>query len=154
MVIAIGILLAFLCVVVLSVPIFRSRHTREVVNPIDMIDALIRQRQGIYRELLTLKEGLQVGNVSEGEFQAVSQNLRRRAAERMLLQRRWEQRLETLDKALERQVSDLVRSLQNTNGAVTCPECGTAVSSSQSDCSVCGTSPTQDAEAAPQGTER
>ena len=95
-----------------------------------------------------------MGNVSEGEYQAVSQNLKLRAAERMLIQRRWEQRLETLDQALERQVSELVRSLQNSNGTVTCPECGNAAPSSQSDCSVCGTSLAQASEAATRRTER
>ncbi len=153
MVIAIGILLAFLCAAVLSIPILRSRHTKQVVSPIDMIEGLTQQRQGIYRELLTLKEGLQMGNVSQGEYEAVSQNLRRRAAEKMLVQRRWEHRLKALDQALERQVSDLVSSLETSSETVTCPECGNAAPSSQSDCSVCGASLAQSSEAATQGAE-
>ncbi|MFQ5934364.1 MAG: hypothetical protein ACE5KI_06950 [Dehalococcoidia bacterium] len=139
MAIAIGIVLILFCVAVIAIPLLRSRRARAMVNPLDMIQELNLRRQSIYQELSTLKEGLQLGNVPEGEYQATSQNLRHRAAENLLLQRRWEQRLEALDQVLEAQVTELRKTWINGKRSVTCPECDAPAPASQRDCSVCGT---------------
>ena len=95
MVIAIGILLSLVCLVIVAIPFLRHKHSLQPVNPLDMIEELARGRQQIYQELMTLKESHQLGNVPEAEFQALSMNLRRRAAENLWLQKRWEERLES-----------------------------------------------------------
>ncbi len=140
MVIAIGIALALFCVAVIAIPILRSRHARELVNPLEMIDELTRRRQLIYQEMAILREGLQVGTLPEAEYQALYQNLRRRAAENLLIQGRWEERLEALDGALEQQVLELREQWRSREGTVTCPECDSTAPASQSNCSACGAS--------------
>ena len=140
MVIAIGIVLTFFCVAVIAIPFLRSRHARELVNPVEMIDELIRKRQLIYQEMATLKESHQVGNVPEAEFRAVYQNLRRRAAETLLIQGRWEERLGALDDALEQQIVELRKDWQAQKETVICLECDNTSPVSQSHCSTCGAS--------------
>ncbi|MEE9248116.1 MAG: hypothetical protein V3U79_05400 [Dehalococcoidia bacterium] len=139
MVIAIGILLSLVCLVIVAIPFLRHRHSLQPVNPLDMIDELARGRQQIYQELTTLKEGHQLGNVPEAEFQALSLNLRRRAAENLWLQRRWEERLSSLDEAIEGQVLAYREAMKGRTGTVTCPECEGMAPATESSCPVCGT---------------
>ncbi|MFQ5875498.1 MAG: hypothetical protein ACE5JL_17110, partial [Dehalococcoidia bacterium] len=131
--------LAVFCVVVVAIPVLRSRRGRELVNPLEMVEELYRQRHLIYQELSSVKESFQMGNIPEGEYQAVSQNLKRRAAENLLLQRRWEQRLEALDQALEVQVRELRKGCRSDNEVTTCPECDATALASESNCPLCGT---------------
>lgn len=140
MVIAIAILLAIVCLVIVAIPFLRYRHSRQLVNPMDMVDDLSRRRQLMYQELATVKESYEMGNIPEAEFQAISQNLRRRAAESLWLQRRWEQQLKSLDDALEQQVLELRRALKSQDGTTACSECGTTLSGSENSCHHCGAS--------------
>ncbi len=140
MVIAIAILLTIVSLVIVAIPFIRYRHSRQLVNPMDMVDDLSRRRQLMYQELAMVKENYELGNIPEAEFQAVSQNLRRRAAESLWLQRRWEQQLKSLDDALEQQVSELRRTLKSQDGTASCSECGSTPSASDNSCHQCGAS--------------
>ena len=123
MVIAIGILLSLVCLVIVAIPFLRHRHSLQPVNPLDMIDELARGRQQIYQELMTLNEGLQLGNVPEAEFQALSLNLRRRAAENLWLQKLWEERLESLGDSIWGQVIGFREARKEGAGNGARPEC-------------------------------
>ena len=143
MVIAIGILLAAVCLAVVVIPFLRYRHSRQTVNPLEMIDGLEEDRRRIYRELLNLKEGYRVGTVPEPEFNGISENLRRRAAERLWIQRRWEDRLQALDQAVEQEVLNYRESEASDRSLTICLECGAEASTSEKSCLLCGASLTE-----------
>ena len=94
MVIAIGVLLALVCLAVAAIPFLKYRHSRQTVDPLQVISELQAQRQRLYKELLTLEENSKTGAVPEPEFNAVSLTLRRRAAENLWIQRRWEEQID------------------------------------------------------------
>ena len=150
MVIAIGVLLALVCLVVAAMPFLRYRHSRQTVDPLQVISELQAQRQRLYKELLTLEENSKTGAVPEPEFNAVSLTLRRRAAENLWIQRRWEERLTDLDLAIEQLISlqkQGVSSLQDAkppeqdHNAKRCPECGAHVPMNTTICPKCGAQP-------------
>lgn len=143
MVIAIGVLLALLCLGVAAAPFLKYRRSRQAVDPTDVIMELEGQRQLIYREMLTLEESSRSGSVPEPEFNAVSQTLLRRAAENLWLQHRWEERLAGLDKALEAIIAQVGVSPQVTAEGeeqpfLPCPECGARASVDAMTCPKCG----------------
>ena len=150
MVIAIGVLLALVCLVVAAIPFLKYRHSRQTVDPLQVISELQNQRQRLYKELLTLEENSKTGAVPEPEFNAVSLTLRRRAAENLWIQRRWEERLTDLDLAIEQLISlqkQGVSSLQDAttheqgHNAKLCPECGAQVPINTPICPKCGAQP-------------
>ncbi len=143
MVIAIGVLLSLVCVGVAAVPFLKYRRSRQTVDPTEVIAGLEGQRQQIYREMLTLEEGSRAGSVPEPEFNAVVQTLRRRAAENLWLQHRWEERLAGLDDALEAIISRAGSSDQQTvpdanTASITCSECGVQTPVHTTTCPNCG----------------
>lgn len=143
MVIAIGVLLALVALGVAAAPFLKYRRSRQTVNPTDVIAGLEGQRQQIYREMLTLEEGAQAGSVPEPEFNGVSQTLRRRAAENLWLQRRWEERLAGLDEALEAVIAEAIVAAGTISGneeslCVTCSECGARAAYDAKVCPNCG----------------
>ena len=125
MVIAIGVLLALVCVGVAAVPFLKYRKSRQTVDPTEVIAQLEGQRQLIYREMLTLGESSRAGAMPEPEFNAVIQTLRRRAAENLWLQHRWEERLAGLDEALEAIISRVESAIPDARqSSDVCSECG------------------------------
>ena len=143
MVIAIGVLLSLVCVGVAAVPFLKYRRSRQTVDPTEVIAELEGQRQQVYREMLTLEEGSRAGSVPEPEFNAVVQTLRRRAAENLWLQHRWEERLAGLDEALEAIISRAGPSEQETApgmhaASISCPECGVQAPFHTTICPNCG----------------
>lgn len=144
MVIAIGVLLALVCVGVAAVPFLKYRKSRQTVDPTEVIVQLEGQRQLIYREMLALEESSRAGSVPEPEFNAVGQTLRRRAAENLWLQHRWEERLAGLDEALEAiiaqaGISAQVRSGDSGQSFKPCTECGARAPVNTTASSHCGT---------------
>ena len=146
MVIAIGVLLAFVCLAVAAIPFLKYRHSRQTVDPLQVISELQAQRQSLYRELLTLEEHNKTGAVPEPEFNAVSLTLRRRAAENLWIQRRWEERLTDLDLALEQLISQHRQSVPSfapetaydqQHPGTPCPECGAQVPVNSTHCPKC-----------------
>ena len=143
MVIAIGVLLALVCLGVAAAPFLKYRRSRQTVDPTEVIAGLEGQRHLIYKEMLTLEEGYRAGSVPEPEFNSVSETLRRRAAENLWLQRRWEERLADLDKALEAIISQVGFAAQGQTGdekesLVPCPECGARMPVDVTACLQCG----------------
>lgn len=143
MVIAIGILLALVCLTVAAAPFLKYRNSRQTVDPTDVIAGLERQRQLIYREMLALEESFQSGAAPEPEFNAVSQTLRRRAAENLWIQHRWEERLADLDEALETIISRAGASSEvaapgSRPSYIPCPECGAQAPVEAAACPQCG----------------
>ncbi len=138
MVVAISIILSLFCLIVIAFPILKSRHARQVVNPLETIDELVRERRLFYQELLMLEESFRVGNVPRAEFESLSRNLKWRASENLYVQGRWEKQLEKLDEALERQVLKLRNIHRNGQNTVICPECEIAAPVSQANCNSCG----------------
>ena len=123
MVIAIGVLLALVCLSVAAIPFLRHRRSRQTVDPLQAIAQLQAQRQGIYREILTLEEGNRTRTVPDAEFASVTQNLKRRASENLWAQRRWEERVAELDQAVEAIISRQREEISNPNqAAVPCEE--------------------------------
>ena len=122
MVIAIGILLAVVCLAVAAIPFLRYRNSRQTVDPIQVISGLQAQRQRLFRELLELEAGASAGAVPEPEFNAVSQTLRRRAAENLWIQHRWEERLADLDLAIEQFIAGQREKLSLHEGHADAPE--------------------------------
>ena len=116
MVIAIGVLLALVCIGVAAVPFLKYRRSRQTVDPTEVITGLQNQRDLLYREMLTLEENARAGAMPEPEFNAVAQTLHRRAAENLWLQRRWEERLAGLDEALEAIIAQAGISAQVRSG--------------------------------------
>ena len=146
MVIAIGVLLAFVCLAVAAIPFLKYRHSRQTVDPLQVISELQAQRQRLYRELLTLEENSKAGAVPDPEFNAVSLTLRRRAAENLWIQRRWEERLTDLDLALEQLISQHRQSAPSLapetaydqqHPGTPCPECGAQVPVNSTHCPKC-----------------
>ncbi len=143
MVIAIGVLLALMCLGVAAIPFLRYRHSRQTVDPTEVIAGLQGQRELIYKELITLEESSRAGAVPELEFNAVSETLHRRAAENLWLQHRWEERLTDLDEALEAIIAGagIPRQAEETDPGqsyVQCPECGAKAMIDDTVCPGCG----------------
>ncbi len=147
MVIAIGVLLALVCLMVAAIPFLKYRHGRQTVDPLEVIAGLNAQRQRLYKELLTLEENAKAGAVPEPESNAVSQTLRRRAAENLWVQRLWEDRVVELDLAVERLISRQKAGITppQTGAApgleappTLCPECSAQVSAHATLCPKCG----------------
>ena len=143
MVIAIGVLLALMCLGVAAIPFLRYRHSRQTVDPTEVIAGLQGQRELIYKELITLEESSRAGAVPEPEFNAVSETLQRRAAENLWLQHRWEERLTDLDEALEAIIAGagIPRQAEETDtgqSSVPCPECGAKAMVDATVCPGCG----------------
>ena len=143
MVIAIGVLLALVCLGVATVPFMKYRRSRQTVDPTEVIAGLEEQRQQLYREMLTLEESSRAGAVPEPEFNAVAHTLRRRAAENLWLQHRWEERLAGLDEALETVISQAGVSIEapaaeDEQSSLLCPECGATVAFDATVCPKCG----------------
>ena len=150
MVIAIGILLAIVCLAVAAIPFLRYRNSRQTVDPIQVIAGLQAQRQQLFRELLELESGASAGAVPEPEFNAVSQTLRRRAAENLWIQHRWEERLADLDLAIEQFIAGHREKLSLHEGhadgaedvlSKSCPECGGPAPSNAIICPNSGSQP-------------
>ncbi len=144
MVIAIGVLIALVCLGVAAAPFLKYRRSRQTVDPTEVVAGLEGQRQQIYREMLTLAEGYRAGSIPEPEFNSVSETLRRRAAENLWLQRRWEERLADLDEALEAIISQVGFTAHGQTGdekepLEPCPECGARLSVDATTCLQCGT---------------
>ena len=150
MVIAIGVLLALVCLAVAAIPFLKYRHSRQTVDPLQVISELQAQRQRLYKELFTLEENSKAGVVPDAEFKVVSLTLRRRAAENLWIQRRWEERLTDLDLAIEQLISLQKQGVSSSQDAKTpeqdhnaklCPECGAHVPMNTTMCPKCGTQP-------------
>ena len=143
MVIAIGVLLALVCVGVAAVPFLKYRQSRQTVDPTKVIAGLQSQRDLLYREMLTLEENARAGAMPKPEFDAVTQTLRRRAAENLWLQHRWEERMADLDEALEAiiaqvSISAQVRSGDSGQSFKPCTECGAPTPVHSTACPKCG----------------
>lgn len=143
MVIAIGILLALVCVGVAAVPFLKYRRSRQTVDPTKVITGLQDQRDLLYREMLDLEKNARAGAIPDPEFKAVIQTLRRRAAENLWLQRRWEERMTDLDEALEAIIAQASISAQARSGDLGqsfrhCAEPGTRAPDNAAACPQCG----------------
>ena len=143
MVIAIGILLALVCLGVATAPFLKYGRSRQTVDPMEVIVELEEQRQLIYKEMLTLEESYRAGAVPKLEFNAVVQTLRRRAAENLWLQRRWEEKLAGLDEALETIISRAGASVEKRGSesrplSISCSECGARAPFNAAACPNCG----------------
>lgn len=143
MVVAIGFLLALVCIGVAAFPFLKYRRARQIVDPTAVIEGLEKQRWLIYREMMTLEDSCRAGSVPEAEFSAVSQTLRRRAAENLWLQHQWEEKLADLDKALEAIISQASAAAEgevadSRPSTTPCSECGAGVAFDAKACMNCG----------------
>ncbi|MBI4340056.1 MAG: hypothetical protein HY680_08915 [Chloroflexi bacterium] len=132
----IGIVLGLLALGVVALPFLKRGHP---LGGGDALEVLQERRKGIYRDIQVLHNDLNVGQVSQLEYQERLQAYRLQAA--LLL--RDEDRFQELDQRLEEAVLAL---RQDPRGTLTvgegplCPSCGRPAREGLTECPSCGAS--------------
>ena len=133
-----GLVFAFVAILVLAWPILRRGHSAHApAAPPDAVGEVAQRRARIYEDIKTLALDYELGNVPAEEYSAKLAAFRLEAARALRDQEQLQQTQARLEDDLENQVLELRRSWGSVTETMLCEVCGREVGASAALCPRC-----------------
>ena len=117
MAVLVGLLLALVCIGVLTLPFLRSVRQGQVLLSQDPVEEVLARREAVYEEIRILQLDYELGNIGEKEYQTRLQGYRMQAASFLQKQEDLETELRRLDQELEEEILEVRASRNGHSGA-------------------------------------